>query len=68
MHLVYLIRNENTESLFHAWFMRIRHHISTMLSITWTERWLGDGLAEVIRFSPIGFLLVVLCEEHCLPG
>jgi hypothetical protein len=49
-------------------------HISAMLGITWTERWLENGSAEVdqllgqvARFNPIGFF-VGLCEEHCLPG
>jgi hypothetical protein len=46
--------------------------LSTMLGITWTERWLGDGSAEVAsqvtRFNPTGFLLVELCENHCLLG
>jgi hypothetical protein len=34
---------------FHAWLSHMRRHISaaTILRITWTERWLGDGSAEV---------------------
>jgi hypothetical protein len=35
---------------FYARLTRMRRHISaTMLGITWTERWMGDGSAEVDR-------------------
>jgi hypothetical protein len=41
--------------LFHARLKRMRRHISaTMLGITRTERWLGDGSADVDQ--PFGLI------------
>jgi hypothetical protein len=46
--MVYVIGKVNTESFFLARLTRMRRHISaTTLEITCTERWLGDGWAEV---------------------
>jgi hypothetical protein len=48
----------------------------TMLEITWTERWLGNELAEVDQvlgllgrpILPNLIFLVELCEKHFVPG
>jgi hypothetical protein len=49
-----------------------RRHISApILKITWTEmdrqKWPNRLASYVARFNPTGFLLLGLCEEHCLP-
>jgi hypothetical protein len=46
---IYVIRKENSKSIcFHARLIHMALHISaTMLAITLTESWLGDGSAEV---------------------
>jgi hypothetical protein len=42
---------------FHARLTRMRRHISAiMLGITWSERWLGDGSAEVNQSLGLFFL------------
>jgi hypothetical protein len=52
---VFVIGNQNSESLFYTQLTRKRRHISaTMLAITWTERWLGDRSAEMDQ--SLGFL------------
>jgi hypothetical protein len=44
----YVIGKESSKSFFLCQLTRLRLHISaTTLGITWTERWLGDGSAEV---------------------
>jgi hypothetical protein len=44
----FVVGKKNSEIFFNARLTRMRRHIfATMLGITWRERWLGDGLADV---------------------
>jgi hypothetical protein len=51
-----LMSSERNTDCFPYQLTRMRRHFSaTMLRITWTERWLGDGSAELDQsLGPLG--------------